>query len=108
MDTVGGRQARSIVRVVAPIALVLVIAGGAIAVRVFRRVSSCSWYSGAWVGLTVATGLVALGHAVAIVGREHMNRIVMRWLLWASSLSGVVALTAWLLYTDEYAGCPID
>ena len=52
-----GNRARSAVEVIAPITLVSVIVGGAIAVRVFRRVSSCSWYSGAWIGLAAATGL---------------------------------------------------
>jgi hypothetical protein len=103
-----GSRARSAVKVIAPVALVLVIVGGAIAVRVFRRVSSCSWYSGAWIGLAVATGLVVLGYLTAIAGRDTMNRVLMRGLLWASSLSGVVALTAWLLYTNKYAGCPVD
>jgi len=101
-------RARLAVRMIAPFVLVLVIVGGAIAVRVFRRVSSCSWYSGAWIGLAVATGLVMLGYLTVIAGRDTMNRMIMRGLLWASSLSGLVALTAWLLYTDKYAGCPID
>ena len=108
MARMNERRSRT-AKVTAPIALVLTLIGGAIAVRQFRRLSRCGgWYSGAWIELAIATGLAASGFVVATIGLDALRPTLLRPLFWTSSLSTVVVLCVWVLYSNEYAGCPPD
>jgi hypothetical protein len=107
VDADGSRR-RTADKVAGPIALVLTIIGGVIGALKVDQLNDCEWYAGAWVPLTIATVLVAIGITTVMVGvgRRAIGLRMMRSLYWAIAIASVLIVCGWLSYSDRYAGCP--